>query len=30
LHIHKSHLSEPARLSRLLLVACLAYLWMIC
>lgn len=29
-HIHKSHLSEPARLSRLLLAACLAYIWMIC
>lgn len=29
-HIHKSHLSDPARLGRLLLAACLAYLWMIC
>jgi hypothetical protein len=29
-HIHKSHLSEPARLSRLLLAACLAYIWMVC
>ena len=29
-HIHKSHLSDPARLSRLLLAACLAYLWMVC
>jgi hypothetical protein len=29
-HIHKSHLSEPVRLSRLLLAACLAYLWMVC
>ena len=28
-HIHKSHLAKPARLSRLLLVACLAYIWMI-
>ena len=28
-HIHKSHLAEPARLSRLLLAACLAYIWMI-
>ena len=28
-HIHKSHLSEPARVSRLLVAACLAYLWMI-
>jgi hypothetical protein len=29
-HLHKSHLSDPARLSRLLLAACLAYLWMVC
>lgn len=29
-HIHKSHLSDPARLSRLFLAACLAYLWMVC
>jgi hypothetical protein len=29
-HIHKSHLSDPSRLSRLLIAACLAYLWMIC
>lgn len=29
-HIHKSHLADPARLSRLLIAACLAYLWMIC
>jgi hypothetical protein len=28
-HIHKSHLSNPARLSRLLMAACLAYIWMI-
>jgi len=28
-HIHKSHLAEPARLSRLLIAACLAYIWMI-
>jgi hypothetical protein len=27
--IHKSHLSDPARVSRLLLVTCLAYIWMI-
>ena len=26
-HLHKSHLSEPQRLSRLLLAACLAYIW---
>jgi hypothetical protein len=29
-HIHKSHLVDPVRLSRLLLAACLAYIWMIC
>lgn len=29
-HIHKSHLADPARLSRLLLAACLAYIWMVC
>ena len=28
-HIHKSHLANPARLSRLLLAACLAYIWMV-
>jgi len=28
-HIHKSHLSNPARLSCLLIAACLAYIWMI-
>jgi hypothetical protein len=28
--LHKSHLADPVRLSRLLLAACLAYLWMIC
>jgi hypothetical protein len=28
-HIHKSHLSDPDRVSRLLLAACFAYLWMI-
>jgi hypothetical protein len=28
-HIHKSHLADPARVSRLLLAACFAYLWMI-
>jgi hypothetical protein len=27
--IHKSHLSDPRRLSRLLIAACLAYLWII-
>jgi hypothetical protein len=29
-HIHKSHLSDPLRLSRMLIAACLAYLWMVC
>jgi hypothetical protein len=28
-HLHKSHLSEPKRLSRLMIAAALAYLWMI-
>lgn len=28
-HIHKSHLTDPARLARLLIAACLAYLWII-
>src|SRR6266542_801203 len=28
-HIHKSHLADPMRLSRLLIAACLAYIWMI-
>ena len=27
--IHKSHLSDPARLSRLLIASCLAYLWIV-
>ena len=29
-HIHQSHLSDPVRLSRMLIAACLAYIWMIC
>jgi hypothetical protein len=29
-YLHKSHLSEPVRLARLMLAACLAYLWMVC
>jgi hypothetical protein len=29
-HIHKSHLADPLRLSRMLVAACLAYLWMVC
>jgi hypothetical protein len=28
-HIHKSHISNPQRLLRLLIAACLAYLWII-
>src|SRR6266699_5414787 len=28
-HLHKSHLSDPQRLSRLLMAACLAYIWMV-
>jgi hypothetical protein len=28
-HLHKSHLSDPTRLSRLLIAACLAYIWII-
>jgi hypothetical protein len=28
-HIHKSHLSDPKRLGRLLIASCLAYLWII-
>jgi len=28
-YIHKSHLADPARLSRLLIAACLAYIWML-
>ena len=28
-HLHRSHLAAPARLMRLLLAACLAYLWII-
>jgi len=28
-HVHQSHLSDPARLSRLLMAACLAYIWII-
>jgi Transposase DDE domain len=28
-HIHKSHISNPQRLSRLLIAACLAYIWII-
>ena len=28
-HIHKSHLSDPKRLCRLLIATCLAYLWLV-
>jgi hypothetical protein len=28
-HLHKSHLADPTRLTRLLVAACLAYIWII-
>ncbi|MDP1624404.1 MAG: transposase [bacterium] len=28
-HLHKSHLSDPSRLAKLMLAACLAYLWIV-
>jgi hypothetical protein len=28
-HLHKSHLADPTRLARLVMAACLAYLWVI-
>ena len=28
-HLHKSHIDDPLRLTRLLIAACLAYIWMI-
>ena len=28
-HVHKSHFSDPTRLSRLLIAACLAYIWIV-
>src|SRR5256714_8970099 len=28
-HIHQSHMSDPQRLSRLLIAACLAYIWIV-
>jgi hypothetical protein len=28
-HLHKSHLSDPTRLARLLMAACLAYIWIV-
>ena len=28
-HLHKSHVSEPSRLMRLLIASCLAYIWLV-
>jgi Transposase DDE domain len=28
-HLHKSHISDPQRLARLLIAACLAYIWIV-
>ncbi len=28
-HLHKSHLSDPVRLARLMIAACLAYIWIV-
>lgn len=28
-HLHKSHLSDPTRLSRLMIAACLGYIWIV-
>ena len=28
-HLHKSHISDPQRLSRLVIAACLAYIWIV-
>src|SRR2546430_1784252 len=28
-HLHKSHISDKKRLSRLLIAACLAYIWIV-
>jgi hypothetical protein len=28
-HVHKSHLSDPVRLARLMMAACLAYIWIV-
>jgi Transposase DDE domain len=28
-HLHKSHISDPQRLARLLSAACLAYIWIV-
>lgn len=29
-NIHKSHLSDPGKISRLMIAACLAYIWIVC
>jgi hypothetical protein len=29
-HLHKSHIADPARIARLMLAACLAYIWVVC
>lgn len=29
-HLHKSHIADPQRLARLMIAACLAYIWIIC
>lgn len=28
-HLHKSHLSDPKRIKRLMIPACLAYIWVV-
>ena len=28
-HLHKSHIADPQRLSRLFIAACLAYIWIV-
>lgn len=28
-HLHKSHVSDPERLNRLMIAACLAYIWIV-
>jgi Transposase DDE domain len=28
-HLHKSHIADPQRLARLLIAACLAYVWVV-
>ena len=29
-HLHKSHMTDPERLARLMIAACLAYIWIVC